>query len=273
MYGSDGRRIKGIGLSAKINDRNIRLLLDTGAGGIIVRRKLAEKAGVVPISSSHYGGVGDKGLQTGYTGVADHIRIGDLDFEDCVVSVTDKALPDGDGLIGADVFSAYLVDIDLPGMRLKLSPLPKRPEDTVAPTSLNSEGEEQANTEQKDDKTVVEEVKEQKSSAPESEAAHHLPRDRYTAPEMATWTKVFRFGHNLLVPTSVNDSKAMLFGLDTGAFSNILSVRAGRQVSKVNSEERVRVKGLSGEVNQVYSAKATLRKQATLKTRILGVNE
>jgi hypothetical protein len=76
---------------------------------------------------------------------------------------------------------------------------------------------------------------------------------------MATWTKVFRFGHNLLVPTSVNDSKAMLFGLDTGAFSNILSVRAGRHVSKVNSEERVRVKGLSGEVNQVYSAKATLR--------------
>jgi hypothetical protein len=52
----------------------------------------------------------------------------------------------------------------------------------------------------------------------------------------------------------------MLFGLDTGAFSNILSVRAGRQVSKVSSEDRVQVHGASGAVNKVYrSEKATLR--------------
>jgi hypothetical protein len=77
---------------------------------------------------------------------------------------------------------------------------------------------------------------------------------------MADWTKVFRFGHSILVPTSVNDSKAMLFGLDTGAFSNLLSVRAGRQVSKVSSEDRVRVRGVNGAVDKVYSSeKATLR--------------
>jgi hypothetical protein len=76
---------------------------------------------------------------------------------------------------------------------------------------------------------------------------------------MANWTKVFRFGHALLVPTSVNDSKPMLFGLDTGAFSNILSLRAARQVAKVSSDYRDRVNGLSGSVTQVYSsAKATL---------------
>jgi hypothetical protein len=64
----------------------------------------------------------------------------------------------------------------------------------------------------------------------------------------------------MLVPTSVNDSKAMLFGLDTGAFSNLLSVRAGRQVSKVSSEGRMRVRGVNGAVNKVYSSeKATLR--------------
>ena len=58
----------------------------------------------------------------------------------------------------------------------------------------------------------------------------------------------------------MNDSKALLFGLDTGAFSNVLSVRAGRQVSKVNSEERMRVRGVNGAVNKVYSSKkATLR--------------
>ena len=261
MYGADAHRMRGIGLSVKLNDRNAHLLLDTGAGGIMVSRKVAEKAGLTSISAVHYGGIGDKGLQSGYTAVADHIRIGELEFQDCVVSVSDKgSVADEDGLIGADVLGAYLIDIDLPGMRLKLSPLPKRPEDTVAPKSLNSEGEEQANAEQKEDSVNDPTSKEQKSSPPISKPARRLPKDRYIAPEMADWTKIFRFGHSMLVPTRVNDSKAMLFGLDTGAFSNLLSVRAGRQVSKVSSEDRVRVRGVNGAVDKVYSSeKATLR--------------
>jgi tetratricopeptide (TPR) repeat protein len=260
MYADDGRRMRGIGLSVKLNDRNVHLLLDTGAGGIMVSRRVAEKAGLTRISAVHYGGIGDKGLQSGYTAVADHIRIGELEFQDCVVAISDqRSLADNDGLIGADVFGAYLIDLDLPGERLKLSPLPKRPEDTVAPKSLNSEGEEQANAEQKEDSATEQTSKEQKSSAPSSQTPRRMPRDRYVAPEMVNWTKVFRFSHAILVPTSVNDSKPMLFGLDTGAFTNILSLRAGRQVGKVNSDYRDRVGGLNGEVNRVYSSdKATL---------------
>jgi tetratricopeptide (TPR) repeat protein len=261
VYEGDAHRLQGIGLSVKLNDRNTRLLLDTGAGGILVSRKVAEKAGLTSISAVHYAGIGSRGLQSGYTAVAEHIQIGELEFRDCVVAVTDKgSVADVDGLIGADVFGVYLVDIDFPGMRLKLSPLPKRPEDTVAPTSLNSEGEEPANAEQKEGSTT-EALKEPKPAAPVSKPPpQRLPKDRYIAPEMANWTKVFRFGHSLLVPTSVNDSKPMLFGLDTGAFSNLLSVRAGRQVSKVSSENRVQVRGLNGAVNKVYSSeKATLR--------------
>jgi hypothetical protein len=193
-----------------------------------------------------------------------------------VVSVSDKgSVADEDGLIGADVFGSYLVDIDLPGMRLKLSPLPKRPEDTVAPKSLNSEGEEQANADQNPQENPSQNpvqntdhnkdsgnelpLKSQNSPAPVSTPERRLPKDRYVSPEMANWTKVFRFGHTMLVPTSVNNSKPMLFGLDTGAASNLLSVRAGRQVTKVSSDERVQVRGVNGTVNKVYSAdKATL---------------
>jgi hypothetical protein len=261
MYGANLRRMRGIGLSVKLNDRNTHLLLDTGAGGIMVSHKIAEKAGLTPISAVHFGGIGDKGLLSGYTAVADHIRIGELEFQDCVVAVTDKgSVADEEGLIGADVLGAYLIDIDLPGMRLKLSPLPKRPEDTVAPKSLNSEGEEQANAEQKEDSVNEGTSKNQNSPPPTAKPARRLPKDRYIAPEMADWTKVFRFGHSILVPTSVNNSKFMLFGLDTGAAMNLLSVRAGRQVSKVSSEERVRVHGVNGAVDKVYSSdKATLR--------------
>jgi len=219
----------------------------------MVGRKVAEKAGLTRISAVHYGGIGDKGLQHGYTAVADHIRIGELEFQDCVVAVSDKSsITDEDGLIGADVFGSYLVDIDLPGMRLKLSPLPKRPEETVAPKSLNSEGEEQANVEQKEESATDQTskdrtAKDHESSPPVSDASRYLPKDRYIAPEMANWTKVFRFGHNMLVPTRVNDSKTLLFGLDTGAFNNILSLRAGRQLGKVSSESRIHVHGLNGE--------------------------
>ena len=260
MYGADIHRLRGIGLSVRLNDRNAHLLLDTGAGGIMVNRKLAEKAGLTPISAVHFGGIGDKGLQSGYTAVADHIRIGELEFQDCVVAVSDKgSVADEDGLIGADVLGAYLIDIDLPGMRLKLSPLPRRPEDTVAPKSLNSEGEEQANAEQ-EDRVNEGTSKDQNSPSSTVKPSRRLPKDRYIAPEMADWTKVFRFGHSILVPTSVNNSKSMLFGLDTGAFSNLLSVRAGRQVSKVSSEDRVQVHGVNGAVDKVYSSdKATLR--------------
>jgi tetratricopeptide (TPR) repeat protein len=260
VYAQDGRRIRGVGLSVKLNDRTVRLLLDTGAGGIMVSTKIAEKAGLPRVSALHYGGIGDKGLQSGYTAVADHIRVGELEFQDCVVAVSDqRSLADEDGLIGADVFGSYLIDLDLPGERLKLSPLPKRPEDAVAPKSLNSEGEEQANAEQKDDTATEQTPSGQKSSTPDSQASRRMPKDRYIAPEMVSWTKVFRFGHAILVPTSVNESKPMLFGLDTGAFTNILSLRAGRQVAKVSSDYRDRVGGLNGEVNKVYSAeKATL---------------
>jgi tetratricopeptide (TPR) repeat protein len=260
MYGPDPHRMRGLGLSVALNDHHARLLLDTGAGGIMITHKLAEKAGLSEISAVHYGGIGDKGLQSGYTAVADDIRIGELEFRDCVVSVGTKgSFGDEDGLIGADVFGAYLVDIDLPGMRLKLAPLPKRPEDAVAPKSLNSEGEEQANAEQKEESGSDLETSHQTAAAPEATSARPLPKDRYIAPEMANWTKVFRFGHMMLVPTLVNDSPAMLFGLDTGAFANVLSLREGKLLGKVNSEDQLRVHGVNGAVNQVYSAKASLR--------------
>jgi hypothetical protein len=88
----------------------------------------------------------------------------------------------------------------------------------------------------------------------------HLPKDAYVAPEMARWTRVFRFGHMLLIPTRVDGFGPMLFMIDTGSFTNILSTRAAREVTKVRADSRTQVKGLSGAVANVYRAdKATLQ--------------
>ncbi|GAC1657605.1 MAG: hypothetical protein NVS9B15_18950 [Acidobacteriaceae bacterium] len=55
------------------------------------------------------------------------------------------------------------------------------------------------------------------------------------------------------MPTFVNDRpKQTLFLLDTGAFSNTLSMKAAREVGRPYEDTRMRVKGLSGMVNHVY---------------------
>jgi hypothetical protein len=51
MFLRDAKHVAGYGLLVKINDRNQRLLLDTGASGILINRKAAEKAGLKRISS------------------------------------------------------------------------------------------------------------------------------------------------------------------------------------------------------------------------------
>jgi hypothetical protein len=77
---------------------------------------------------------------------------------------------------------------------------------------------------------------------------------------MAQWARIYRIGHDLLIPTHVNDAPLMLFILDTGSFANMISTRAARTVTKVSLDETIKIKGLSGEVNKIYSAdKATLR--------------
>lgn len=139
--------------------------------------------------------------------------------------------------------------------------LPKRPDDTAAQKSLNSEGEERQTPEQKQESVTGEASRKPKSSAPTSTPSQYLPRDGYIAPEMAHWAKFFRIGHLVLLPTSVSLSQPMLFGLDTGALANMLSIRAEQEIGKLSSEKPVRVpggSGLNGEVDKAYVTKETL---------------
>ena len=259
----DPQHIFGVGLVVKLNGHDARLQLDTGAGGITVGRKVAEKAGLKSIAEERYYGIGDKGAKAGYTAVADDIRVGDLEFQDCVVHVTNSAsITDENGLIGADVFNSYLIDIDMPDQKLRLSPLPKRPDESDAPTALKTE--EQSDASEPENPAEASDAKKPETSA-DSQSAEpakprwHPPQDRYVAPEMANWTIVFRFGSHLLIPTRINDSHSMLFLIDTGATANTLSNRAAAQVTKVGGDPFVTVKGLNGDVSKVYRAeKATL---------------
>jgi predicted aspartyl protease len=232
-----------------VNGAKSNLLLDTGASGILINRNLAEKAGVTRLSDTDIRGIGDKGGKSGYRGLANSLKIGDLEFRDCPVDVLEQRSVTGeDGLIGADVFAAFLVELDFPREKLHLSELPKRPDEAASKITLQTEREDSnAPAENPGEKPAVDPKK-------TAASAHSGPQDRYIAPEMKSYTPVYRFGHNLLVPTLIGNTPVKLFLIDTGASSNLISPSAASEVTKVHDDPRMTVKGLSGTVKNVYSA-------------------
>jgi hypothetical protein len=71
---------------------------------------------------------------------------------------------------------------------------------------------------------------------------------------MQDYTRIFRINHMLLIPTTLNTSVEKLFLIDTGSLMSVVTPEAAREVTKVGEDEYRRVKGVSGEVKNVYSA-------------------
>jgi predicted aspartyl protease len=222
----DARNSSGFGLPVKVNGTSSTLLLDTGAGGILISKRIADKAGIHKIMDNKVGGIGDAGEQAGYLGYANSIRIGDLEFQDCYVQVLEKRFSDSeDGLLGADVVSDFLVDLDFPNHQVRLSQLPEDPAQPAMPATLDSQAE-----------------------------LTRQPHDKYVAPEMKSFSPVYRIGHDLLLPTKVNDKGPVLFLIDTGSFQNMIALDLARAVCKVGETDTAKIKGISGEVKKVYRA-------------------
>lgn len=213
MYNST--QIRGFALPVSINGgKTLRLMMDTGAGGILLNRKAAEAAGLQKISDLKFWGIGDEGDRTGEMAFAESVRIGGVSFTNCPVAVSDrKALADEDGLVGPSIFSTFLVTIDLKKMLLKLDPLP-----------------------------------------PHKLAADEAWQDREVAPEFAAFSPFWHVGHQILLPTRVNDARPVLFLIDTGSSTSFIDPDYAQQFNGLRSEELVTVKGLSGKVNKVQSS-------------------
>ena len=249
----DPNHIRGYGLEVGVNGRKSQLLLDTGASGIMINRPLAEKSGVTRLSDTKLGGIGDRGGEKGYVGLAKTLKIGELEFRDCEVRVLDRHSVVGeDGLIGSDVFSSFLVDLDFPVERVRLTQLPKRPTDSTSTVALQTES----------DDSVLKGEEEDTSENPDQQASsvRKEPQDRYIAPEMQSFTKVYRFGHDLLVTTYVGDENAppRLFLLDMGGFDNEINLATAREITHVHDNPLLKVKGISGDVNNVYRAERAI---------------
>lgn len=239
---ADPTHFYGFGLDVKVNGHSTKLELDTGASGLLISKGLAAKAGIEPVSTIHFTGIGNQRDPSGFVGYANSIKVGHLEFHDCLVTVSDKNTNlQVDGLIGADVLSHYLVTIDFPREKLRLDELPKRPGEKEESATLATEDEESPVGDDQTDKSG-------------SAATDSGPQDAYVAPEMKSYTKIFRFGHGLLIPTSVSDTPTKLFLIDTGAMLNNISPEAAREVTKIHGDSNTQVMGIGGSVNKVYRA-------------------
>jgi len=266
----DATHIRAFGLDVKFNDHNARLQIDTGASGLVISRSVAEHAGLKQFTHTEIGGVGSEGRKSAYTAYADDIKIGSLEFRDCAVEVLDQRnVIDDDGLIGMDVFSRFLITLDYPMRKLLLAPLPPRPGDT-APAKPTLE----TTSSPADDADAPTPIAQNQPATLQPTApkiAPSGPRDRYIAPEMKDWTRVYRIGHNLMVPVLLNNSKPKMLIIDTGAFSTTVTPEVAREVTKVHTEDHIHVHGISGKVDQVYTADSITFKFANISQKVEGV--
>jgi Flp pilus assembly protein TadD len=235
----DAARIDRWGLDVTINGKTARLDLDTGASGLYIGHAFAERAGIKEEAKNAATGV-DEGLQAGYTGFAQIIRVGNMEFADCAVDVSNRhdVIPGIDGLIGGDVFRQYLITLDYPDHKLILGPLPQVPHSTSGQAGLTTGG------------------------VASSESEPDPGTDRYIAPEMAHYNEVYNLGDSkLLVPSRINNKPPdLLMLLDTGAGMLSLSPSAAQQFFHLHIDNVDMIQGVSGQVKKVYtSGDATLQ--------------
>jgi tetratricopeptide (TPR) repeat protein len=227
---STATHMRTFGLEVLVNGKPARLVLDTGASGVVLSRPAAERVGLVRVTDGTVSGIGDNSkLSGGYRAIAERFRIGDVEYSDAVVNVAGQSFVGiEDGLIGSNVLSEFLITLDFAAGKLRLEPLPGyRP------------GQE-------------------------------FP-DRIAIPQMESATRVFRFGHLLLVPVRVGSATNRLFVLDTGAASTLISYELAAAVSKVNRDDKTGLRGLSGKVGDVYQTGNLVMEFAGFEQKNLGM--
>lgn len=225
-------RVRGVGLEVSIQgSRPMRLLLDTGASGIVIKQSAVDKAGLNHLGSLEARGIGDKGARSAFVTVAETCRIGTLKYQTCVFQALEgkgRVAGDEDGLIGADFFRDYLIHIDFQKRQLHLTPLPERP--------ANPQG-----------------------------------YDRVVAPDEAGFTPVLRSGDHLFVLTKVNGKNWGLFLLDTGSSISNLDSTFARLSTKIYGSDYIRVTGVSGSVKSVFEADKAELQFGHFRQRNLGL--
>ncbi len=227
---SGATHMRTFGLEVMVNGKPVRLVLDTGAAGIVISHPAAERVGLTRVADATVRGIGDNAKLTGgYRAIAERFQIGDVEYRDAVISVADQSfIGIEDGLIGSNVLDEFLITLDFRAGKLRLDLLPGfHPGEGFG------------------DRTV---------SAP-----------------MENATRVYRFGHLLLVPARVGSAANRLLVLDTGAASTLISYELAAEVSKISRDDKTGLRGLNGRVSDVYQTGNLVLEFAGFEQKNMGM--
>ncbi len=138
-----GRELHAYRVPVSINGAEAaRLLLDTGAGGIVINASLAARFRIKRLAAATVSGLGEGGDTRGYVGVAERVRVGPVEFRDAVITVSEGPSVGGEqGLLGTDIFEPFVVTLDLPDGVMRLEPFPGVGDDRPADRGFQSDPE------------------------------------------------------------------------------------------------------------------------------------
>jgi hypothetical protein len=127
---ADGKHIDGYRLDVEFPQSKAKMIVDTAASGLYITKALADQNGFHPAAGDPPGTVH-----------VDSLRIGPLEFRDCIVGVSDMPFAGkADGFIGTDVLASWLITLDYRVAKLILEPLPPQtgllPGDRTVPPGL-----------------------------------------------------------------------------------------------------------------------------------------
>ncbi len=239
-------RVRAYGLEMGVNNTTARLELGAGEGGLTVYRSLAERAGLKRITDPEKPAV--PGMKPTYMAYADSIKVGKLEFQNCTLKVIDSASPfdDGEGTIGVDAFSDFLLTVDYPMRKIQLAPMPARPQESALPAATL-----------RTDSTFV--------RMADSESLH----DRFIASEMKDYVQIYRFGNSLILPAALNGTEVRLFLLNLGARETTVAPDVAKKVAKVHEKEVGG--GPGGQAQKLLEADEITFNFAHLSQKVNGV--
>jgi len=216
--------VRAYGLRVQVNDEPVMMVVDTGRSGILIDQAVAARSKVRRIRDIGFAASEGRPPASGYQGVAASLKIANMEFEDCIVNVVEKnsALGQG-GVIGADVFSNFLVDLNFADETFSISELPSPSNQTEAAPSLRTDI----------------------FSPPPL-------RDRHVAPDMKSFVPFFTFGDCLAVTTGMNNSSPALFMLATGSARSSISIPLAKEFTAAPLTTSRRTQGSDGEIRTVY---------------------
>jgi gag-polyprotein putative aspartyl protease/tetratricopeptide repeat protein/aspartyl protease len=228
---AETNHMRHFGLEVSLNDTKLNLVLDTGAAGIVIPQRAAVAAGITRLSEATLGGFGDDAKTAS-------------GYRAIVPRIRIGTIEFHDVLIAVSNQASVgtmdgLIGSSVFAQFLITLDFPAR--------------------------------KLRLDPLPGYHLGDHELHDRAILPEMQHFAPVFRFGHLLLVPTRVSNSREVLFALDTGADRSLISYDLAAEVSKLNHDDRMHLNGVNGQVADVYQTGDLLLQFAGYRQKNLGM--